>query len=234
MIFTFNLRVWFMFNEISNLKQDAILYEYIKSHGKLIKPQLKRIEQTIDKALKEHPRVLAIRVDLHIPNCEVLNDIPTEYDFARTDAAVISRFTASLKENVKHHLIKQGRNNKRVRGTSLRFVWAREFCPSNNKKHYHVLLLLNRDTFHTLVTFNNDSVTILQLIRKAWMSAVNLIYPRNKELVVIPENPCYYLNAKDGKGSDKYKDVIFRTSYFAKEKSKCFTDGSRNFGYSQV
>ncbi|MDV0603901.1 inovirus-type Gp2 protein [Raoultella ornithinolytica] len=26
--------------------------------------------------------------------------------------------------------------------------------------------------------------------------------------------------------------MIYRTSYFAKKKSKCFTDGERNFGCS--
>ncbi|HHU4128889.1 TPA: YagK/YfjJ domain-containing protein, partial [Klebsiella michiganensis] len=32
--------------------------------------------------------------------------------------------------------------------------------------------------------------------------------------------------------SESYGSLIYRTSYFAKKKSKCFTDGERNFGCS--
>ncbi|EMB7578789.1 inovirus-type Gp2 protein [Escherichia coli] len=51
-------------------------------------------------------------------------------------------------------------------------------------------------------------------------------------MVQIPDNPCYYISAKDGKQSEAYRELIFRSSYLAKEKSKCFTDGERNFGCS--
>lgn len=221
-----------MYCNITNLVQETIQFKYIKSHGPLNKYQLKRIEQTIDKALDEYPRVLAVRVELHMPVCRPLCDMLIEDDYARTDAAAISRFNASLNAKLKHYELKQKKAGKRVRETLSRIVWAREFCPTNNKKHYHVLLLLNRDAFNSLGSFEGNGGTLLRLIREAWMSAVNLIYPKNRELVKIPDNPCYYVNAKDGKQSKAYRELIFRSSYLAKEKSKCFTDGERNFGCS--
>ncbi|HHF8587957.1 TPA: inovirus-type Gp2 protein [Klebsiella pneumoniae] len=131
-----------------------------------------------------------------------------------------------------HYLNKREKEGKRVRKTSLRVVWAREFAPDSHKKHYHVLLLLNGDTFNTLGAYDSKKGTLLRLIRESWMSAVSFIYPPDKELVHTPSNPCYYLNAKDGKKSESYGSLIYRTSYFAKKKSKCFTDGERNFGCS--
>lgn len=83
------------------------MYEYITSHGKLNQYHLKKIEQTIDKALSEHPRVLAVRIDLHTPVLKPLNDMPDEANFARTDSSVISRFTDSLKAKISHHLNKR-------------------------------------------------------------------------------------------------------------------------------
>ncbi|MDY3572486.1 inovirus Gp2 family protein [Enterobacter hormaechei] len=209
------------------------MYTYNTSHGELNKYQLKRIKQTIDNALEEHARTIAIRVDLYTPLMKCLCDMPTEDNFAKVDASVISRFMTSLKEKIKYDLIKREKEDKRVRKTTLRFIWSREFCPTTHKKHYHTLLLLNRDMFSYLGSFENDKGTLLRLIREAWMSATGLIYPRSKELVEIPKNPIYHLNAKDGDQSKRYKDLIYRTSYFAKYKSKNFTDGERNFGCSQ-
>jgi hypothetical protein len=75
------------------------MYEYITSHGKLNQYHLKKIEQTIDKALSEHPRVLAVRVDLHTPLLQPLNDMPDEANFARTDSSVISLYGFSESKN---------------------------------------------------------------------------------------------------------------------------------------
>ncbi|HDS5593147.1 inovirus Gp2 family protein [Enterobacter hormaechei] len=209
------------------------MYTYIKNYGPLNKRHLKRIKQTIDKALNEHDRVMAVRVDLHAPVINALNDIPTEDDFACIDAAVISRFMTSLKEQIKNHLIKLERDGYSPRKTSLRFIWSREFCPTTHKKHYHTLLLLNRDTFCYVGSYGSDNGSLVRFIRRAWKSATGLSYERSIKLVAIPANPCYYLKAKDGDQSEPYRDLIYRTSYFAKYQTKCLTDGERNFGCSQ-
>ncbi|EBU7357789.1 inovirus Gp2 family protein, partial [Salmonella enterica subsp. enterica serovar Poona] len=84
-----------------------------------------RIADTFDCALNAYPRVLALRVDLRLP------DTP-----AATDAAVISRFTDALKSRIDAYFVRQRREGKRVWPTTLRFVWAREFGEIKGKKHY--------------------------------------------------------------------------------------------------
>ncbi len=95
-----------------------------------------RIADTFDCALKTHTRVLALRVDLRLP------DGP-----AATDAAVISRFPASLKARIEALQLRKQREGKRIWPTTLRYAWSREFGELNGKKHYHLVLLLNRDTW---------------------------------------------------------------------------------------
>jgi hypothetical protein len=65
----------------------------------------------------------------------------------RQAIAVISRFTDSLKARITALQARQRREGKRVWPTTLRFVWAREFGEIKGKKHYHAVLLLNRDTW---------------------------------------------------------------------------------------
>ena len=61
------------------------------------------------------------------------------------NSAVISRFCI-LKAKIP--VFTSGKNddaNKRVRATTLRYFWCREFG-RKRRKHYHVILLLNKDT----------------------------------------------------------------------------------------
>ena len=67
-----------------------------------------RIADTFSCALNAYTRLLALRVDLRLP------DTP-----AATDAAVISRFTDSLKARIDALQTRQRREGKRVWPTSL-------------------------------------------------------------------------------------------------------------------
>ncbi|WP_249441206.1 YagK/YfjJ domain-containing protein, partial [Escherichia coli] len=81
------------------------------------------------------PRLTALRVDLRFP------DVP-----AATDAAVISRFINALKARIDAYQKRKHREGKRVHPTTLHYVWAREFGECKGKKHYHLMLLVNRET----------------------------------------------------------------------------------------
>jgi hypothetical protein len=209
------------------------MLKYITSYGKLNERHLARIKQTISQSLLKHSQIIGIRLDLHIPVINSNNDMLDETNFAKTDASVISRFMASLKGKIKYYRRNKLKQGKRVRYTSLHYVWVREFCPTTGKRHYHVLLLLNKETFNRLGSFHEDKGILVSLIHQAWMSALGLTYPGYRQLLHIPERPCYYLKAKEGDNSEAYKALIYRTSYMAKLKSKNNTDGQRNFGCSQ-
>ncbi|EFK3817821.1 inovirus Gp2 family protein, partial [Escherichia coli] len=95
-----------------------------------------RIRETVLRALDVHPRLTALRIDLRLP------DVP-----AATDAAVISRFINALKARIDAYQKRKRREGKRVHPTTLHYVWAREFGECKGKKHYHLMLLVNRDTW---------------------------------------------------------------------------------------
>lgn len=93
-----------------------------------------RIRETVLHALNVHPRLTALRVDLHLP------DVP-----AATDAAVISRFINALKARIDAYQKRKHREGKRVHPTTLHY--ARPGVRGiQGQKHYHLLLLVNRDT----------------------------------------------------------------------------------------
>ncbi|WP_159187282.1 YagK/YfjJ domain-containing protein, partial [Escherichia coli] len=68
---------------------------------------------------------------------------------------------------------KKRRANKRVRATTLRYFWCREFGKEKGRKHYHVILLLNKDTWCSPGDFTVPS-SLATLIQLAWCSALHL------------------------------------------------------------
>lgn len=75
------------------------------SHGSINNHYIGRMIDTINRSLIEHPRTMAVRVDLRLPYIPEPNnymdaDSPTH--FYKTDRSVISRFFASLQAQIKH------------------------------------------------------------------------------------------------------------------------------------
>lgn len=207
--------------------------DYIQSHGRLSQYHLNRIEQTINKSLQQHHRTLAIRVDLHVPYNPQLNDMPDAYSFANTDASVISRFTASLKAKIAADLNMKKRQGIRVHNTTVRYIWAREFCPTTFAIHYHVVLLLNKDTYAFLGKYTAAEGNLASMINDAWYSALGLEFDDSGALVYFPDNPCYWLDINSSDFDTSYRDLVYRASYLAKIETKLQDDNQRNFGYSQ-
>ncbi len=92
--------------------------------------------------LVQHRAVSLIRVDLRFPE-----HMPVTIMDPDPDSAVISRFFESLKAKIQAYQRKKRRTNKRVRATTLHYFWCREFGKEKGRKHYHVILLLNKDTW---------------------------------------------------------------------------------------
>lgn len=170
----------------------------------------------------EHPRILALRFDLRLPD-NVL---------ARIDSAVISRFFDSLKAKLKADSNKKRLAGKRVHPCPPRYVWVREFNQPAEKKHYHVLLLLNKDAYAFLGDYRASEGNLAALITQAWFSALGINDKRYQSLTYFPKNPCYYLDEKTLNADGVYAKLMTRVSYLAKERSKVSVEGERNFGYS--
>ena len=121
-----------------------------------------RIRETVRHALNVHPRLTALRVDLRFP------DVP-----AATDAAVISRFINALKARIDAYQKRKHREGKRVHPTTLHYVWAREFGECKGKKHYHLMLLVNRDTWCRAGDYRAPE-SLAGMIKQAWCSALGV------------------------------------------------------------
>ena len=107
-------------------------------YGKPNAHYMKRLEEITRYAMEDYARILAFRVDLLLP---------VDNSHKGYDSAVITRFIASLKAQIAAYLQRRRRDGKRVYPCKLRYAWVREFGELNGNKHYHMLLLVNREVF---------------------------------------------------------------------------------------
>ena len=177
-----------------------------------------RIADTFSCALSAYTRVLALRVDLRLP------DAP-----AASDAAVISRFTDSLKARFSAYFRRQRRDEKRIWPTTLRFIWAREFGEIKGKKHYHMVLLVNHDTWCGPGDYN-DPDTLAGMIKQAWCSALQVDAATHSVLARFPKSPASWLTRGN---NAQLQQALAHASYLAKRETKATGDGERNFGCSR-
>jgi len=163
-----------------------------------------RIRETVRHALNVHPRLTALRVDLRFP------DVP-----AATDAAVISRFINALKARIDAYQKRKHREGKRVHPTTLHYVWAREFGECKGKKHYHLMLLVNRDTWCRAGDYRAPG-SLAGMIKQAWCSALGVDVGCHATLVHFPAWPAVWLERDDDTG---FQQVLERADY-----GRCFAD----------
>ncbi|ROL12210.1 hypothetical protein BFD65_26730 [Escherichia coli] len=209
-----------------------------------------RIRETVRHALNVHPRLTALRVDLRFP------DVP-----AATDAAVISRFINALKARIDAYQKRKHREGKRVHPTTLHYVWAREFGECKGKKHYHLMLLVNRDTWSTTLHYvwarefgeckgKKHYHLMLLVNRDTWCRAGDYRAPESLA-GMIKQAWCSALGVDVGchatlvhfpawpavwlaRNDDTgFQQVLERADYLAKEYTKAHCTGERNFGCSR-
>ncbi len=166
-----------------------------------------RIRETVRHALNVHPRLTALA----------------------TDAAVISRFINALKARIDAYQKRKHREGKRVHPTTLHYVWAREFGECKGKKHYHLMLLVNRDTWCRAGDYRAPG-SLAGMIKQAWCSALGVDAGRYDTLAHFPVRPAVWLERDDDTG---FQQVLERADYLAKESTKAYGTGERNFGCSR-
>lgn len=208
------------------------------SHGSLNNRYIDRMIDTINRSLIEHPRTMAIRIDLRLPyipneNCYMSIDSPTH--FYSVDEGVMSRFFSSLQAQINHDQDRKIKEGKRVHYCNTRYIWVREYSVDECKCHYHILLLLNKDAYAHLGDINDLNIkpNLISKIRKAWVSALNADYEHCVRLVHVPERPIYYLDKNSQEFNGVLHDLTYRVSYMAKDRTKPYGDGFRCFSCSQ-
>lgn len=189
-----------------------------------------RMQETLNKALKEHPRTLVLRIDLYLPD--------TTFN---TDSTLMTRFIASLNAQIDADIQKRRNTDTRVHPCTLRYVWAREFH-RDGRKHYHMALFLNKDTYAYPGTYHPDkngeyTHNLSLMIMEAWVRTLKLNrekdYQKRYTLINFSDKCYYQLNKNQIGFIIGYPLVLDRLRYLAKEYSKDNSDGQRNFGCSQ-
>jgi hypothetical protein len=181
---------------------------------------LDKIYDTFDNALSDHPRTMAVRVDLRLPLFS-----------SGVSGDVMKRFIASLKAQIDSYLKRKKKNNKRVRQCNVRYVWVKERNTALSQ-HYHLVLLFNNDVYNTLGRFGNRD-NLSYRIQRAWCSAVDKDMDEGARLVHFPENPTYYADRNSDDFDEQLSDLFERASYLAKAETKEYGDRSRSFGCSR-
>lgn len=208
----------------------------ITSYGELHPRYTSNIINTINRAIEDHPRTMAIRIDLRIPTDQYYSELGYSSDspsyFADTDRQVISRFICSLKAQLKADLQRKNILKIRTHKNNLRYTWAKEYG-SDNKPHYHVLLLLNKDNYKYLGNYQSLSGNLASKIQKAWTSALRLDFESYRASAHFPLNPVYILDKNTFDYPNVYEDLVYRASYLAKLETKLYGTGTRSFGCSQ-
>lgn len=187
-----------------------------------------RTRQVFDAATEQYPRLAVFRADLRFPVDGT----------GRRDERVISRFIDSLKT----HMASQF-SAKRQAGitcdhpTSLRYIWCREYGLQSGNRHYHVVLLLNKEAFHQLGSFDPPESgklpSLANLIQKAWSSALSLPWPQYASRVRFPDGQPIWIERRNNQDEpSQYSRAFEWALYLSKEASKRYGDG-RSFGCSQ-
>ncbi|PCC14255.1 inovirus Gp2 family protein [Pseudoalteromonas sp. JB197] len=188
-----------------------------------------RIELVLNHAIEQYPRLNVVRFDLYLPDYYQCLDTPKA-----VANNLISRFFASLKARLSSDAIQRRRLGHRVHDTELYYVWAREFGEIAGKEHYHIAIFINKDRFHSLGSYDSNSGSLASLIIQAWASALDIPVDEAKSLVNFPDKACNWIESNSKNYLSQRDTSVSRLNYLAKNKTKVYGTGNRNFGTSYI
>jgi hypothetical protein len=172
------------------------------------------------RAFGDHRRIFAMRFDLRFPK----NDDTLEFD-----RSVVSRFVDSLTWRLHADRGRVRGLNPKAHMTTVHWCWVRE-RGSDGGAHYHFVLMLNNDAYHSVGRFESTADNVFNRIQAAWASALRLDVSEVRGLVYIPRNAEYHLSTADQVELDCF---FHRASYLFKAATKEYGRGGRSFGTSR-
>jgi hypothetical protein len=199
----------------------------LTGHGPLIVEMLDTSINVLNYSLRQYRRTFAVRLDLRLPNYFHDCDVPTILN-----TRLISKFTESLKAQIKADLGRKNKSSHRIQSCDLRFFWVKESCSSYNS-HYHVVLFFNKDVYHTLGDIQASTGNLASRIKKAWASALALELFASEGLVNFTNNGQFWVDVNSSSYIDNYQDLFKAMSYLAKAKTKNYSNYSHSFGSSR-
>ena len=183
-----------------------------------IEQYLEGLYQTIAYAQHDYAKVLAFRLDLHLPP-----------GIIRSEGELISRFLESFKAKVEHNRFLARRQNPSANMTRVRWVWVKENANAC-RSHFHLVILLNYSAFSTLGYLKLGRDNLFNKLIEAWSSALQVCREDTLGLVHIPANAVYCLERDLPSSCAAF---FTRASYLCKAATKQYGDGSHAFGCSR-
>ncbi|RUR31167.1 inovirus Gp2 family protein [Vreelandella nanhaiensis] len=187
----------------------------------MVTEYLEKLQKTLENALEDYSRVLAIRVEPVIPT--MISDQMTIVDHM----LLMPKFIASLRAIIKHDL-KRRRKSNWVPDTKVRFVWTRE-VGDNGKMHYHFFLILNRGSYFMPGKACSPNENLISRVSRAWYSALGVVWNPQEPWIYVPDNPFYGINRGD---ESNFQEAFYRASYLCKADTKQYGLGIRSFSTS--
>ena len=220
----------YMFYRDSELNKNHRLYSddgyrslpVMSGHCPMIEDYLRVLHAVLEKAVHQHRRVFAFRVDLHVP--AGTGERPGEFC-----NSVVSRFIESFKAKIRHNRAVASKTGSYTHGTEVRYFWVREVGDCG-RVHYHVLFLLNGDAFNWLGNYQSSAANMAHRVWEAWASALGEGVDRAKTLVHFPENPSYMILRDD---PESFAALFHRASYLCKARTKQYGAGHHGYGASR-
>lgn len=217
-------------------------YDVQLQRGPLFIPYLKRIHETMHRAIDRQARTMGIRVDLMMP----ANGYARPGDW-------LGLFIHSLRAQVEADMIKRKREGRRAPACRIDYISVEEQV-GNGQVHYHVCLFLNGECYRGLgemptgrgsgqADFDPDVPTdpraeqadsLAKKIVMAWARALGLTMGQTVGLVHFPNAGVYWVKRNSVLRDSQTAGLFNRLSYLAKAQSKHFGKGRRSIRYSRT
>lgn len=215
-------------------------YDVQLQRGPLFIPYLERIHQTMMRTIDSQARTMAVRLDLALP---------ANGYFRSGD--VIERFIQSLRAQIDADMARRKREGRTAPGCRLEYVCVRE-QEASHQHHFHLGLFLNGDCYRGLgempngngpVAFEPDVLadpnaaiadSLAKRIVTAWARALGWSMEQTVGLVHFSEGGTYWIKRGSPVCDSQVAGLFNRLSYLAKESTKQFGHGGRNFRYSRA
>ena len=195
----------------------------IQNKGPFISEYLHRLHCTMNRALDHYREVFAFRFDLRLP----ANHSPHSSAY---ENELIDRFIESFKAKIKHNRQMARREKPYAHDSVVRYVWAKE-VGHRGRPHYHLAVLLNKDAYRAIGTYEPGRDNMFNRLHEAWASALGLPVSAVSGLVHIPDNASYFLHRENQASCAAF---FFRASYLCKAATKTFGHGGHGFGSSRI
>ncbi|HGF1391248.1 TPA: inovirus Gp2 family protein [Klebsiella pneumoniae] len=181
--------------------------------------------------LEQHYRIFGIRTDLRFAQSHVAEEPDLPLCFQRDDPQAITRFSESLKSQIR---VDHNRSGRPGNPTLPSYGWCRE-RNTGEHLHYHLVLLFNADVYGYLGNYQElNAKNMATRIQKAWCSAIGLAHEDYSSLAEFPPNAVYRFSRFDALDRNPvYWNFLIRLAYLAKTRTKDVHSGYRNFGTSQ-